>query len=102
MTSLGFESKSAATFQMISDMDADGNGSIDFGEWLTLMTKRVNDKDSRANIGKIFALYDDERKGYIDVATLKRVAGGLAENVSEEEFNELIKRADLDCDGVVS
>lgn len=102
MTSLGFESKSAATFQMISDMDADGNGSIDFGEWLTLMTKRVNDKDSRANIGKIFALYDDERKGYIDVATLKRVAGELAENVSEEEFNELIKRADLDCDGVVS
>ena len=102
MTSLGFESKSAATFQMISDMDADGNGSIDFGEWLILMTKRVNDKDSRANIGKIFALYDDERKGYIDVATLKRVAGELAENVSEEEFNELIKRADLDCDGVVS
>ena len=102
MTSLGFESKSAATFQMISDMDADGNGSIDFGEWLTLMTKRVNDKDSRANIGKIFALYDDERKGYIDVATLKRVASELAENVSEEEFNELIKRADLDCDGVVS
>ena len=102
MTSLGFEAKSAATFQMISDMDADGNGSIDFGEWLTLMTKRVNDKDSRANIGKIFALYDDERKGYIDVATLRRVAGELAENVSEEELNELIKRADLDCDGVVS
>ena len=102
MTSLGFESKSAATFQMISDMDADGNGSIDFGEWLTLMTKRVNDKDSRANIGKIFALYDDERKGYIDVATLKRVAGDLAESVSEEELNELIRRADLDQDGVVS
>ena len=102
MTSLGFESKSAATFQMISDMDADGNGSIDFGEWLTLMTKRVNDKDSRANIGKIFALYDDERKGYIDVATLRRVAGDLAENVSEEELNELIRRADLDQDGVVS
>ena len=102
MTSLGFEAKSAATFQMISDMDADGNGSIDFGEWLTLMTKRINDKDSRANIGKIFALYDDERKGYIDVATLRRVAGELAENVSEEELNELIKRADLDCDGVVS
>ena len=87
---------------MISDMDADGNGSIDFGEWLTLMTKRVNDKDSRANIGKIFALYDDERKGYIDVATLKRVAGDLAESVSEEELNELIRRADLDQDGVVS
>jgi len=102
MTSLGFESKSAATFQMISDMDADGNGSIDFGEWLTLMTKRVNDKDSRANIGKIFALYDEEKKGFIDVATLRKVAAELAETISEEELNELIRRADLDQDGVVS
>ena len=74
MTSLGFETKSAAIFQMISDLDADGNGTIDFGEWLTLMTKRVNDRDSRANINKIFALYDDERTGFISAKNLRRVA----------------------------
>ena len=102
MTSLGFESKSAAIFQMISDLDADGNGTIDFGEWLILMTKRVNDKDSRANISKIFALYDDERTGYISVKNLKRVAADLGENVSNEELDELIARADTDCDGLVS
>ena len=101
MTSLGFQAKSAATFQMISDMDADGSGAIDFGEWLTLMTKRVNDKDSRANIDKIFALYDDQRTGYIDVNTLKRVAAELSENVSDAELDELIKRADVNGDGIV-
>jgi len=101
MTSLGFEAKSAATFQMISDMDADGNGSIDFGEWLTLMTKRVNDKDSRANINKIFALYDDNKQGYIDVNTLKRVAADLSETIGDEELKELIARADANGDGVV-
>ena len=83
MTSLGFESKSGAIFQMISDLDADGNGTIDFGEWLTLMTKRVNDKDNRANINKIFALYDDERTGYISIKNLRRVAQELGENISE-------------------
>ena len=102
MTSLGFEAKSGAIFQMISDMDADGNGTIDFGEWLTLMTKRVNDRDSRANINKIFALYDDERTGYISIKNLRRVAQELSENISEEELQELIARADLDCDGLVS
>ena len=74
MTSLGFEAKSNAIFQMISDLDADGNGTIDFGEWLGLMTKRVNDKDSRANINKIFSLYDDERTGFISAKNLRRVA----------------------------
>ncbi len=102
MTSLGFESKSSAIFQMISDLDADGNGTIDFEEWFTLMTKRVNDKDSRANINKIFALYDDERTGFISTNNLKRVAQELGENLSEEELNELIVRADLDKDGLVS
>ena len=102
MTSLGFESKSAAIFQMISDLDADGNGSIDFDEWFTLMTKKVNDKDTRANINKVFALYDDERTGFISVKNLRRVAQDLAEDVSEEELNELIARADLDQDGLVS
>lgn len=77
MTSLGFEAKSNAIFQMISDLDADGNGTIDFEEWLSLMTKRVNDKDTRANIGKIFALYDDERTGFISVKNLRRVAQDL-------------------------
>ena len=102
MTSLGFESKSGAIFQMISDLDADGNGTIDFSEWFTLMTKRVNDRDSRANVNKIFALYDDERTGYISIKNLRRFAQELSENISEEELQELITRADVDCDGLVS
>ena len=102
MTSLGFEAKSAAIFQMISDLDADGNGTIDFEEWLSLMTKRVSDKDTRANINKVFALYDDERTGFISVKNLRRIAQELSENISEEELQELITRAELDQDGLVS
>jgi len=59
---------------MISDLDADGNGTIDFEEWLSLMTKKVNHKDSRANINKIFSLFDDEKTGYISIKNLRRVA----------------------------
>ena len=87
---------------MISDLDTDGNGTIDFGEWFNLMTKRVNDRDSRANINKIFALYDDERTGLISAKNLRRVAADLGENISNEEIDELIHRADVDQDGLVS
>ena len=102
MTSLGFESKSNAIFQMISDLDSDGNGTIDFEEWFNLLTKRVNDRDSRANVNKVFALYDDERTGFISVKNLRRIAEELGENVPEEELQELITRADTDQDGLVS
>jgi Ca2+-binding EF-hand superfamily protein len=102
MTSLGFESKNGAIFQMIADLDTDGNGTIDFGEWLSLMTKRVNDRDSRANINKIFALFDDERTGYISAKNLRRVADELGEQIGDAELDELIHRADVDQDGLVS
>ena len=102
MTSLGFESKNGSIFQMLADLDADGSGAIDFGEWLALMTKRVNDKESRANINKIFALFDDERTGFISSKNLRRVAGELGETVANEELEELIRRADNDGDGLVS
>jgi len=102
MIALGFESKNNSIVQMITDLDADGSGAIDFAEWLALMTKRVNDKDSRANINKIFALYDDERTGFISTKNLRRVASELGENVTNEELEELIRRADVDGDGLVS
>jgi len=41
MQSLGFEAKNATIFQMISDIDKDGSGSIDFDEFLDMMTAKM-------------------------------------------------------------
>ena len=65
MTSLGFEAKNQTIYQMISDLDADGSGQIDFAEFLDLMTARISDKDSKEDIEKVFKLFDDEKTGYL-------------------------------------
>lgn len=102
MTSLGFESKNGSIFQMITELDSDGNGNIDFEEFFGLMTSKVSDKNTRAQYSKIFAMYDEERKGYITAENLIRVGQTLGENISAQEVAELIRRADADHDGVVS
>jgi Ca2+-binding EF-hand superfamily protein len=102
MTSLGFESKNGSIFQMIADLDSDGNGNIDFPEWLALMTTKVGEKNTRANYGKIFAMYDDEKTGFLSAKNLRRVAETLGEAITEQEIQELIARADLDQDGLIS
>ena len=66
------------------------------------MTHRISDKSSRDAMDKIFALYDDEKTGYLSVKNLRRVAQDLGENISEEELQEMIDRADTDRDGLVS
>ena len=102
MTSLGFESKNQTIYQMISDLDADGSGQIDFEEFLELMTARVSDKDTRENIRKIFNLFDDEKTGFISIKNLRRVAKELGETIDDSELQEMVERADTDNDGLVS
>lgn len=102
MTSLGFESKNGSIFQMIADLDSDGNGNIDFPEWLALMTTKIGDKNNRANYAKVFAMYDDEKTGFLSAKNLRRVAEQLGESITEQEIQELIARADLDQDGLIS
>ncbi|CAK9001288.1 Caltractin ICL1e (Centrin-5) [Durusdinium trenchii] len=62
MRSLGFETKNPTIFQMIADLDHDGDG-IGFDEFLDAITAKLGDKESRDGIHKIFNLFDDDKTG---------------------------------------
>lgn len=102
MQSLGFEAKNATIYQMIGDIDKDGSGSIDFDEFLDMMTAKMSDKDSKEDIGKVFNLFDDDKTGKISIRNLKRVARELGETMSDAELMEMIERADTDEDGEIN
>ena len=102
MQSLGFEAKNQTVYQMISDIDKDGTGDINFEEFLDLMTSKMGDSDTKEEIQKIFSLFDDDKTGFITIQNLKRVAKELGENLSDSELMEMIDRADNDEDGQIS
>ena len=98
MKTLGFDSKNPAIYQMIADFDENGNGTIEFEEFLDMMTARISDKNTRDDLKRVFNLFDDGRTGEIKVENLKRVARELGEEISDEELKEIVQRADLDGD----
>jgi Ca2+-binding EF-hand superfamily protein len=102
MDSLGLEIRAAAVYHMIGEIDKDGGGTIDFEEFLTLMTTPANENESREEIHKIFVTFDDEKTGYISAKNLKRAAKELGEFVDDSFFDQMIERADFDLDGFVS
>ena len=52
-----------------------------------------DDRDSREEIAKVFALFDVEGKNTITVKDIARVAKDLGERLSMEEITEIVKRA---------
>merc|ERR1711865_1191516 len=65
MRALGFEVKNGELKKMVSDVDGDGNGTIEFGEFLQMMTGKMGEKDSREDIEKVFKLFDDDNTNKI-------------------------------------
>ena len=50
----------------------------------------------------IFNCYDDEKTGYISVKNLRKLTRDMGLNIGEQELEEMVEKADLDKDGLVS
>ena len=102
MRALGFEPSKEEIRKLISQIDKDKDGNVDFSEFLTMMTMKMGERDSKEEMVKAFRLFDDDESGKISFRNLKRVAMELGESITDEELQEMIDEADRDGDGEVS
>lgn len=86
---------------MVNEVDADGNGIIDFPEFLGLMSRKMKDVDSEEELREAFKVFDKDGNGFISAAELRHVMTNLGEKLSDAEVDEMIREADVDGDGQV-
>jgi Ca2+-binding EF-hand superfamily protein len=65
MRSLGQNPTEAELQDMINEVDVDGNGTIDFDEFLAMMAKKFQDTDSEEEIRQAFTVFDKDGNGTI-------------------------------------
>jgi len=102
MVSLGFEAKNATLFHVITELDKDGSGAIDFEEFLNMMSCQMSEHVSAEEIRSIFVLFDVDKTNHINIKNLRKIARDLGETCDDEELLDLIRKADSDNDGQVS
>ena len=63
MNSLGQKPTIAELETMIKEVDIDGNGEIDFEEFLTMMAKKLKETDLEEDIREAFRVFDNKNSG---------------------------------------
>ena len=63
LNNLGIDAKNQTLQNMINDIDKNASGTIDFDEFIEMMTAKMSDKDTREDLEKVFRLFigDDDK-----------------------------------------
>lgn len=100
MRSMGQNPTEDEVLSLVIEYDVNGNGKLDFDEFMEMMRKQAEHQDNSAELREAFKIFDRDGNGFIDAAELKKVVMGYGHNkLSLEEAEELLKEADLDGDG---
>ena len=76
--------------------------TLDFAAFVDIMTASAGVKVTKKTVKNVFSLFDDERAGFVSTKNIKRLAKELNIDISENELQTMIEKADLDRDGLVS
>lgn len=103
MKSLGQEPTDKEVRDMIKEVDIDGNGTIEFSEFLEMMVKKlVDNSDPEKDLLEAFRVFDRDGNGYISESELRQVMASLGEPLTNSEIDEMILEADIDGDGQIN
>ena len=87
---------------MIQEVDSDGNGKIEFSEFLSMMSRKMGTRSFNEEALEAFKVLDKDSSGSISESELRQIMNNIGEDVTDEEIKEMMNEADLDGDGQVS
>merc|ERR1712149_83578 len=87
LSMMGMKVKPTALKEIIEEIDEDGSGLLEFGEFCQLAAKFLVEEDDEAlkkELKEAFRIYDKDCMGFISTDTLKEILRELDNNIIEE------------------
>lgn len=101
MKNLGHNLKPEQLAECIEAVDGDGSGTVDFEEFVALMTKKTKEAEDEQELREAFRVFDKNNIGVIDVSDLKMIFNALDPDMADEEIDQIISEVDEDGSGTV-
>ena len=101
LRSLGQNVDEAEARQFLEDAGAAGEGSIDLATFLAVAARKANAGVSAKGLAECLDAFDDDGSGVIPSEQLRQVMVTHGDRLSEEEADELVRKADPRGEGRV-
>ncbi|CAN6577998.1 hypothetical protein ACFX13_040011 [Malus domestica] len=104
LRSLGLKPSGDQIHVLLANMDANGNGSVEFDELVSAILPDMNEEIlvNQEQLLEVFRSFDRDGNGYITAAELAGSMAKMGQPLTYKELTEMIKEADTDGDGVIS
>jgi len=101
MKTVGFEVNEEELGDVMHDIDANGDGHMDFDEFVVMMDRRMSIGSQVDEMKATFTFFDKNGDGKIDFDELKEVLFKLGEEVTDKDVRDMIQDADINGDGCI-
>ncbi|XP_040578521.1 neo-calmodulin [Lepeophtheirus salmonis] len=99
MRSIGQNPTEDEILEMVMESDLNGDGTIDFLEFVEMMKKKSSETDQTEDLREAFRIFDKNKSGYIEAKEIISVTTTMGQVLTPEELETFMQEADLDGDG---
>merc|ERR1711992_411981 len=105
LRAMGFRPSKEELKEILEEIDEDGSGEIEFGEFCQLCAKFLveepDDETMKAELKEAFRVYDKEGQGFITTIQLREIISEVDQNLSSEDLDGIIEEIDEDGSGTM-
>lgn len=104
LRSLGLKPSGDQVQVLLTNMDSNGNGCVEFDELVNAIVPDMNAQVllNQEQLLRVFKSFDRDGNGYISAAELAGAMAKMGQPLTYRELTDMIKEADSDGDGVIS
>ena len=97
MQSLGYDERNPLMYQIVAGLDTPLNnkkGGVSFNDFCQTVNNRVPERETTEDLRKVYNLFlENPNDTTTTLASIKRVADELGENIEEAELNAMLLKA---------